>query len=469
MTQKKRAWWMIYGLRLFRPVIHAWLLAWIFRTAYSLRQHTDLLPGIQLEIPYINITDLIVFASISIVIFVIVQFSSQVYKLSQPLHGYYPHFFKGWFLWVVCMTFLALFGEGFLFGQWISRFIILFSAGMWLLVLSIFDQIWNHINSRVEMRNPYRILALYDTSDLLDQFLDEFEDYPIYDIRAITFEEYDSSRRWDSIDIVVVLGTQDQNLLQTIADHARIQGKLLYHVPESYFLEDLVSTSSRLGPIVALEYKPSPLDGWFRVRKRMFDFTTATIAIIVLSPIFLLVAIAILIDSRWPIFFVQKRIGRKGKPFSFVKFRSMYTQFSTGDSYGWIEAERLYRKLIKKRNTRDDILPKIENDPRVTKVWRFLRKTSLDEIPNIFCVWMGTMSLVWPRPHLPNEVDKYEPWMHRLFAVKPGMTWYAQIFGRDSLPFREEATLDLYYIQNWSLGMDLQVLFSTLKVVFAWR
>lgn len=148
------------------------------------------------------------------------------------------------------------------------------------------------------MRNPYRILALYDTSDLLDQFLDEFEDYPIYDIRAITFEEYDSSRRWDSIDIVVVLGTQDQNLLQTIADHARIQGKLLYHVPESYFLEDLVSTSSRLGPIVALEYKPSPLDGWFRVRKRMFDFTTATIAIIVLSPIFLLVAIAILIDSR---------------------------------------------------------------------------------------------------------------------------------------------------------------------------
>ena len=469
MTQKKRAWWMIYGLRLFRPVIHAWLLAWIFRMAYSLRQQTDLIPWIQLQIPYININDLIVFASISIVIFIVVQFISQVYKLSQPLHGYYPHFFKWWFLWVVCMTFLALFGEWFLFGQWISRFIILFSAWACLIILSLFDQFWNHLNSRVEIRNPYRILAIYETSELLNQFLDEFEDYAIYDIRAITFEEYDSSRSWDNIDIVVALWAQDQNLLQTIADHARIHGKSLYHVPESYFLEDLVSTSSRLWPIVALEYKPSPLDGWFRVLKRLFDFWAATLAIILLSPLFLLVSIAILIDSRGPVFFVQHRIWRKGKPFSFVKFRSMYTQFSTGDGYGWIDAERLYRKLIRKRNTRDDILPKIENDPRVTKVGRFLRKTSLDEIPNIFCIWMWTMSFVGPRPHLPNEVEKYEPWMLRLFAIKPGMTWYAQIFGRDSLPFREEATLDLYYIQNWSLGMDLHVLFSTMKVVFAGR
>lgn len=216
-----------------------------------------------------------------------------------------------------------------MFAQGISRFIILFAAGAGLVVLSLFDLFWNTLNSRVEMRNPYRILALYQNHDLLDQFLDEFEDYPIYDIRAITFEEYDSTRRWDGLDIVVVLGTQDQNLLQTIADHARIHGKSLYHVPESYFLEDLVSTSSRLGPIVALEYKPSPLDGWFRVRKRLFDFTGAVFAIIILSPIFLIIAIAILIDSRGPVFFVQKRIGRKGKEFSFVKFRSMYTQFST--------------------------------------------------------------------------------------------------------------------------------------------
>ncbi|MEI7477725.1 MAG: sugar transferase [bacterium] len=134
-----------------------------------------------------------------------------------------------------------------------------------------------------------------------------------------------------------------------------------------------------------------------------------------------------------------------------------------------MEAQRLYRKLIKRRNTRDDILPKIENDPRVTRVGRFLRKTSLDELPNIFCIFLGSMSFVGPRPHLPNEVEKYEPWMRRLFSAKPGMTGYAQIFGRDSLPFREEAKLDLYYIQNWSIAMDLHVLLSTIKVVFAGR
>lgn len=321
----------------------------------------------------------------------------------------------------------------------------------------------------METKYPYKILALYQDQELLDAFLDEFADYHIYDIRAIPIEEYDTNHRNNDIDIVVVLWGYDQNFLQPIADHARLQGKMLYHVPESYFLEDLVSTSARLGPIVALEYKPGPLDGWYRVWKRIFDVWSALIGIILLSPFFLLVALAIIIDSKWPVFFVQKRIGRKGKPFNFIKFRSMYTQFSTGDNYGWIEAERLYRKLIKKRNTRDDILPKIENDPRVTRVGRILRKTSIDELPNLFCVLIGTMSLVWPRPHLPSEVEKYEPRMHRLFAAKPGITWYAQIFGRDSLPFHEEATLDLYYIQNWSIAMDLQVLLSTIKVVFAGR
>lgn len=434
-----------------------------------MRQKTDLLPGIQLQIPGILIGDLTIFAILSVVLFVIMGFGQKLYPLSQPLHGYYTRFFKARVLWFIGMTFLALFGEGFLFSQGISRFIILIVATAGFFVLSVFDLFWNDLNSRLEARYPYRLLAIYSEHDLLDQFLDEFEDYPIYDIRAITTEEYDNDRSWDDIDLVVVLGTHEQELTQVIADHARMHGKGLYHVPESYFLEDLVSTSSRLGPIVALEHKPSPLEGWYRVGKRVFDVVFSLLAIAVLSPVLLIISIAIAIESRGPIFFFQKRIGRKELPFSFVKFRSMYAQFCTGENYGGIEAERLYRKLIKKRNTRDEILPKIENDPRVTRVGRFLRKTSLDELPNLFCILVGTMSWVGPRPHLPTEVDKYEPWMRRLFAIKPGMTGYAQIFGRDSLPFREEATLDLYYIQNWSIAMDMHVLLSTVKVVFAGR
>ena len=115
--------------------------------------------------------------------------------------------------------------------------------------------------------------------------------------------------------------------MQTMADHARLQGKSLYHVPESYFLEDLVSTTVRLGPILALEYKSSLLEGWYSVWKRLFDIICSVIAIILLSPLFILISLIIVIDSRGPVFFVQKRVGKSAKTFSFVKFRSMRTEF----------------------------------------------------------------------------------------------------------------------------------------------
>lgn len=225
MTQKKRASWLMLGLRIARPIIHAGILIMIFIGAYFLRQKTDLLPGIQLQLPGILINDLTVFAVISVLLFVILGFAQQVYPLSKPLHGYYTHFFKAWVLWFVGMTFLALFGEGFVFAQGISRFIILIVATAAFLVLSVFDVFWNDLNSRLEARYPYRVLAIYTEHDLLDQFLDEFEDYPIYDIRAITTEEYDSDRSWDDVDIIVVLGTYDQEIMQRIADHARLHGK----------------------------------------------------------------------------------------------------------------------------------------------------------------------------------------------------------------------------------------------------
>lgn len=469
MTSSKIAKLLKLLLRLFRPALHALILGLVFRGAYHLRQRTDLIPWIQLDIPFISIKDLIVFAWISILLFLIVQFSMRTYVLDKPLHWYYQRFFKWWALWFVIITFLALFGEGFLFSYGISRFILLVVSFSGLIVLTIFDLFWNAWNSRLEMINPYRILTLYDDQELLDQFVDEFEDYAIYDIRAVPFQEYDPKKNWDKIDVVVMLWTSHRALMQDIADHARLQDKQLFHLSDNHFLDDLMTTTSRLWPVVVMEYKPWPLEWRYRVWKRLFDIVWSLLALLFLSPLLVLVAILIVIDSRWPVFFMQKRVGKKEKQFTFIKFRSMYTQFSTGDDYWGAQAERLYRKLIKKKNTRDDILPKIENDPRVTPIGRFLRKTSLDELPSLLCVLWGSMSLVWPRPHLPNEVQKYEPWMHRLYSVKPGITWYAQIFGRDKLSSREEAALDLYYIQNWSLAMDLQVLLSTLKVIFAGR
>jgi lipopolysaccharide/colanic/teichoic acid biosynthesis glycosyltransferase len=124
------------------------------------------------------------------------------------------------------------------------------------------------------------------------------------------------------------------------------------------------------------------------------------------------------------------------------------------------------KKDLIKQNERSGPLFKIKNDPRVTKFWKFLRKSSIDELPQLFCVFIGTMSIIWPRPHLPQEVANYENWQKRLLSVKPWISWYAQIFGRDKLSFDEEAKLDLYYIQNRNLFLDLYVILATFKVVF---
>jgi lipopolysaccharide/colanic/teichoic acid biosynthesis glycosyltransferase len=146
----------------------------------------------------------------------------------------------------------------------------------------------------------------------------------------------------------------------------------------------------------------------------------------------------------------------------------MYTHLSVG--YGGKQADELYQKLIDSdANNRKGILPKIKDDPRITRVGKFLRKTSLDELPQLFQILTGKMSLVGPRPHLPEEVARYEPRMRRVLSIKPGITGYSQVFGRDNLPFEEEAKLELYYIQNWSLAMDLYVIFATFGVVFKGR
>lgn len=138
---------------------------------------------------------------------------------------------------------------------------------------------------------------------------------------------------------------------------------------------------------MVMEYRPSPLDGRWRVVKRVVDVVVASLGLLILSPVFLLVALLIKIDSRGPVFYVQKRVGKNGKLFSFIKFRSMYTHLSTGEKYGGSDAWKLREQLMNSdANVRPGLLSKIANDPRVTPIGRILRKTSLDELPNLFSV-----------------------------------------------------------------------------------
>lgn len=220
---------------------------------------------------------------------------------------------------------------------------------------------------------------------------------------------------------------------------------------------------STIADIPIIEIKMTPLDGWGRIIKRIFDIIGALIAIIIFSPIMLATAIAIKLDSNGPVLYLDYRYGQKFKKFIFYKFRSMKAELCDGEGPSATkEGNKILSELVDcEQNTRCGPLHKIKDDPRITRVGKFIRKFSLDEFPGFFNVLKGDMSLIGPRPHMSLEVAKYKEHHKRLFEVKPGVTGLSQISGRSDLDFEDEVKLETYYIENWSLKMDIAILLKT--------
>lgn len=213
----------------------------------------------------------------------------------------------------------------------------------------------------------------------------------------------------------------------------------------------------RLGLLPLMRFQPTPLDGWGKVIKRLFDLVVSALLMVILSPLLLAVSIGILIDGGWPILYVSTRTGEQGRrQIRLFKFRSMVRN-----------ADEAKQRLLRQNVRNDGPLFKIPNDPRVTRFGRFLRRWTLDELPQLANVFLGHMSLVGPRPHLPQEVDRYSLEQRRVFAIKPGMTGLAQVSGRSNLTFVEEVRLDLQYIEEWSLMLDLWILWRTIFTVLS--
>ena len=223
--------------------------------------------------------------------------------------------------------------------------------------------------------------------------------------------------------------------------------------------------SSKLYPDLAQRDQATKVS---RVIKRAIDVLGSAMALIVLSPIFLTIAAAIRVSSPGPILFRQKRIGQYGVPFTFLKFRSMYC---ANDSQ--IHMEYIKRFIAGnvdpgKSETNGQAVYKITKDPRVTRVGRLLRKTSLDEFPQLLNVLMGEMSLVGPRPPIPYEVESYDIWhRRRLLEVRPGLTGLWQVNGRSRLRFDDMVRLDLKYATAWSLWLDVKILLRTPRAIFS--
>jgi exopolysaccharide biosynthesis polyprenyl glycosylphosphotransferase len=240
-----------------------------------------------------------------------------------------------------------------------------------------------------------------------------------------------------------------------VADTCFERGTILYVFPAVLGSVDCRVEPLYVGTCPLMQLTPARLEVPALFVKRIFDLVLAGLALLLVAPLILAVALAIKVDSRGPVFFRQQRVGLGGRLFTMWKFRSMYA-----------DSEARRDELISLNAYRDSRLFKVQKDPRVTKVGRFLRRSSLDELPQLFNVLLGDMSLVGPRPPLPTEVDRYEPHHFERLTVVPGITGPWQVGGRNMITdFEKVVRMEKAYIQSWSLLLDAKILLRTVKVV----
>jgi exopolysaccharide biosynthesis polyprenyl glycosylphosphotransferase len=261
----------------------------------------------------------------------------------------------------------------------------------------------------------------------------------------------------DAIGVVVSLSSVGQDQVNVLTRRLTDQG---YHVALSSSLSDIDVTRLRPQQFdgrTMIYVEPVIRHGWRAVAKRTFDIVTASVLVLLTSPVVLVSMLAIKLDGPGPVFFRQQRVGREGNRFTLLKLRTMV-----------VDAEGRKHELLG-LNEVDGPLFKIADDPRVTRVGRVLRKFSIDELPQLLCVLRGTMSMVGPRPALPSEAELWDEPLHERLRVLPGLTGLWQISGRSESSFDQYRRLDLYYVDNWSLGHDLCICLKTFGVVLSGR
>jgi len=269
-----------------------------------------------------------------------------------------------------------------------------------------------------------------------------------------TLETLFQNARKQFVDEIFFTTHCERGIVQNVLEQARIQGVDLRVVPDMYDGLAWNSPIEYIGqfPTIPLHCGHVPELGL--LFKRVFDIAFSTVALVVLSPVLLAIAIAIKLDSPGPILYSSERIGKKGVVFHCTKFRTMVR-----------DAEKR-RADIMHMNERDGVLFKVSNDPRITKLGRFLRKYSFDELPQFFNVLRGDMSVVGPRPPIASEVKEYKLSHLRRLDVTPGITGLWQVQGRQDPSFASYVSLDVTYIDNWSVWLDFKIIMRTIGVVF---
>jgi exopolysaccharide biosynthesis polyprenyl glycosylphosphotransferase len=320
----------------------------------------------------------------------------------------------------------------------------------------------------------YKIVLL-GSNGVSEQLLSEYQ---------MRYKDFDSTlvnlnlKRANTQDILAKLKNRDidqlvvtqtnipEDTLLDITNYCESNNITLKFVPTiaNFFASSMVPET--IGDVTVLEIRQTPLEGWGRIIKRLLDLFISGVGLVILSPIFLAIALLQKLTNPGPILYLHKRISRAGKPFSIYKFRSMKMEYCTGGKYsGKTDLEVLKTfgdpSLIEEWK-RDQ---KLKKDPRVSKLGRFLRRTSLDELPQLINIFKGDISLVGPRPIIEDELERYGSHAGVFLMIKPGLTGLWQVSGRNDVSYDERVKLDLYYIEHWSLWLDFKIVLQTVWMV----
>lgn len=370
-------------------------------------------------------------------------------------------------IFIACSAALALILAVMVFSRYLfdSRFIILASWGLTVVFVSA-DRLVVRLIQRLAFKSGVGVhrVVIIGNGPVAQSLIDEFRTRPMLGYRVVVRHDAFDQPTAATLTEMVAADTFDEVIQVNPNLPASQTAELVNFVNEHHltfkYTADLLGTRltnlevSTVAGTPVVEVKKTRLDGWGRIYKRTFDFVAALAALVFTLPLMLIIGLCIKLDSAGPIFFTYRRIGQFGQPFAYFKFRSM------------VKDAHRYRFdtqfLAKHQNLRaGSPMLKFKDDPRITRVGRFLRRWSLDELPEFFLVLLGKMSVVGPRPHEVEEVQRYQRHHRKLLTIKPGVTGLAQVSGRSDLDFEQEAQLDTAYIENWSLGLDLQIILKT--------
>lgn len=302
----------------------------------------------------------------------------------------------------------------------------------------------------------YRVIGVVDTKSIDGQLT--YEDVPVIG----TLESLPEVIR-DSGANEVIIADADVNadrLFEVMIRCGRRRGVEFRIAPSLFNCLPRKTEIDQIGVLPMIRLFREPLSSGARILKRAFDLIVSALAVVLLFPLWLLIALLIKLDSKGPVFYTQERVGMDGRLFLLYKFRTMK---AGADSDLHREYQKAFIAGRAEANLGDDSKPtyKLLSDPRITRIGKFLRRTSLDEVPQLLNVLLGDMSVVGPRPPIPYEVEAYELWHRKRLDMKPGVTGLWQVSGRNRLPFEEMVRLDLFYIENWSLLLDLKIILRT--------